>query len=296
MNDQAHVLRQSIKARPAAPGGPQTEGVPPDGARGDGSRCKSIAITSGKGGVGKTNLSLSLGIALTSLHKKVCIIDADLGLANLHILLGIAPKRNLSHLVNEECGLDEIISTGPGGVHIVPGASGIERMANLDPLRLGFVLRKLMELERLYDFLIIDTGAGISKTVTEFAAKADMGLIVLTPEPASLADAYAMVKILYEKKVNAVSVLVNMAGSDNEAKETFDKLNTIVVKFLRRPLALVGMVPFDKQVPALVKRQKMAVIECPRSLFAARINNCARAISGGCVYKKEGFFARLLGL
>jgi flagellar biosynthesis protein FlhG len=297
VNDQASILRQSFKA----PNGRVQEGrggLPLGEAAAAGTSrpraCKSIAITSGKGGVGKSTMSISLAIALSSLKKKVCVVDADLGLANIHLLLGIAPKRNLSHIVNEECGLSEIISRGPGGIHIVPGASGIEGLANLDPLRLGLLQRKLMQLEQQYDFLIIDTGAGIGKTTTEFAAKADMGVVVVTPDPASLADAYAMVKVLLEKKISRLSVLLNMVGGADEGKETFDKLNTLVVKFLGRPLDMIGMVPADTQVSVLIKRQKMALIENPRSLFSIRIGNCARMLSGIRAMKKEGFFARLL--
>ncbi len=297
MNDQAGRLRDSFQesntgvftAPPA--GKPSFQADPASTAR----LCRSIAVTSGKGGVGKTTISLSLAVALSLLKKKVCLIDADLGLANVHILTGIAPKFNLSHLVNEERSLEEIISKGPAGVDLLPGASGIERMANLDPLRLGLLVRKLSGLEQRYDYLVIDTGAGIGKITTEFALKADMAVVIAVPEPASFTDAYAMVKILYERKIARLAMLLNMVGGDKEGKETFDMLNALVVKFMHRPLDLIGMLPFDKQVSGMMRRQKLSLIENPNSVFSSRMSACARTVSGMRPACKQSFFARLLG-
>ena len=293
MNDQAQRLRHFAQNL--------SDTFPPDNAAAARqpdvtSRCTSLAVTSGKGGVGKSTISVSLAIALAKLKKSVCVVDADIGLANIHLLLGLAPRRNLSHVVNEECLPEDIIAMGPAGIHVLPGASGIERLANIDPLRLNLLQRKLARLEQRYDFLVIDTGAGIGKTTTEFAAKADMAVVVVTPEPTSLADAYAMIKVLYEKKVARLSVLVNRAITDAEGKETFDKLNALVVKFLKRPLELIGIAPLDNQATILAKRQKLSIIENPRSLFAVRIGNCARKLSGVRILKNESFFARLLNV
>jgi flagellar biosynthesis protein FlhG len=290
VNDQAKTLRKSFGD--AAAGVVSVRQVTRAGAR----ACTSIAVTSGKGGVGKSHISLSLAMALSSLNKKVCIVDADLGLANIHLLLGIAPRRNLSHLIDEECALSEIITSGPAGVHVIPGASGLEKLADLDPLRMGMLQRKLGELENRYDYMVIDTGAGIGKIAVEFASKADMAVVVLTPEPASFADAYAMVKVLYDKRIARLAALLNMVSGDAEGKETFDKLNTLVVKFLKRPLELIGMLPFDKQVSLLAKRQKMLLTENPRSIFAVRMSGVARAISGVRASRTEGFFARIFKL
>jgi flagellar biosynthesis protein FlhG len=294
VNDQAQKLRRAFRNGGFSPD--TREYSPQVKNTGNVRRCKSIAVTSGKGGVGKSNISISLAVALSALNKKVCVVDADLGLANIHIMLGIAPKYNVSHAVNEECGLVDVIAHGPGGIDVLPGASGIEKMANLDPLLLGMLRRKFTELENMYDFLIVDTGAGISRTVTEFAASSDATVVVATPEPASFTDAYAMIKVLYEKKMARLSVLLNMAGNDREGKETFDKLNALVVKFLYKPLEMLGMLPFDRQIPALIRHQKLAVMENPRSLFSLRIRNCARTLCGVAQIKKEGFFARILGV
>ena len=299
VNDQAHGLRASFQGRSAAIASntpAPDRGHFPSKQGNAAHACRSIAVTSGKGGVGKTTVSLLLSVALSLLKKKVCLIDADLGLANIHILTGIAPKFNLSHLVNEECSIAEVISAGPAGIDLLPGASGIERLANLDPLRLGLLLRKLRLLEEKYDYLVIDTGAGIGKITTEFALKADMAIVIMAPEPASFADAYAMVKVLYERKIGRLAMLLNMVGGDKEGKETFDMLGALVVKFMGRPLDLIGMLPFDKQVPGMMKRLKMVLIENPRSLFSCRVASCARLVSGIRTLQKESFFARLFSV
>jgi flagellar biosynthesis protein FlhG len=289
--DQAQKLRESFAGKMQERPAPQpASGV----AKTSFARCRSVAVTSGKGGVGKTNISLSLGITLSLMKKKVLILDADLGLANIHLLLGISPGRTLEHYIRKECGLNEVIFTGPAGVHILPGASGIETMADLEPLQLGILTRELSTLEQNYDFILIDTGAGIGRIATEFASMADSVILVVTPEPTSLADAYAMVKVLYRKKDASVSVLVNMAANDEDGAETFDRLNALVVRFLHRPLGYMGMIPFDKQVGSSVRRQSAMSLAHPRSAFASRIRQTGVMLCGLPVAQKENFFSRLL--
>jgi flagellar biosynthesis protein FlhG len=288
--DQAQKLRESFRKAGAAPPPVDLSNTP----KKNGVSCTSIAITSGKGGVGKSNICLSLGIMLAKLKKKVLIFDADLGLANIHLLLGIAPSRTLFNFVNKECSLRDVVSLGPEGLSILPASSGLEAMANLDAVQLGLLVRDLTLLEQDYDFLMVDTGAGIGRIATEFASAADKTLLVVTPEPTSLADAYAMVKVLFKKKELSVSVLVNMASSDKEGKETFDRLNALVVKFLCRPLNLLGILPLDKQVPRFVRRQSSLALDTTRSPFGARISQCARMLSGCSVTRKENFFSRIL--
>ena len=214
MNDQAQKLRELAKNR-------QYIGTAADTARNVGiSKCRSIAVTSGKGGVGKTNIALFLAVTIAAARKRVLLMDADLGLANVHILLGIAPEHNISHFIEGECGLEKVICKGPGGIDILPGASGLEKLANLDSGRLELLQKEFSKLERNYDFLLIDTGAGIGASVTQFASRADTALLVMTPEPTSLAEAYAMVKILYEKASQRIAVIVNMVSSEKEGVET----------------------------------------------------------------------------
>ena len=289
MIDQAQKLREAFRAAQQPAKGNGVAAVLRRGGP-----CRSIAITSGKGGVGKSNICLALGAALSRLGKKTLILDADLGLANIHILLGISPARTLYHFVNKECTLADVVSEGPGGLDIVPASSGLEAMANLDSIQLGLLVRELSVLERAYDILLIDTGAGIGRTVTEFASAADTALLVATPEPTSLADAYAMVKVLYGKRNAPVSVLVNMASSDREGKETFDRLDALVVKFLGRPLHLLGILPFDKQVGRFVKRQSSLDLGAGRSAFGTAAALCAHALAGSGPALRENFFSRFL--
>lgn len=294
MIDQARQLRESFRQplsnAPLAHEGPSAPAAPSGGS----GTCRSIAVTSGKGGVGKSNICLSLGIALSRMGKKVLILDADLGLANIHILLGVSPARTLYHYVNKECSLADVVSQGPSGLSIVPASSGLEAMANLEPMQLGLLVRELAALERHYDILLIDTGAGIGRVVTEFAGAADTALLVVTPEPTSLADAYAMVKVLYAKRNLPISVLVNMATSDKEGKETFDRLDALVVKFLSKRLRLLGIIPFDKEVGRFVRRQSSSSPETRRSAFGCQTALCARALVGSPVVARENFFSRFL--
>ena len=292
MIDQAQKLRESFASVKSIPGAEtQSRSAAKNPA---GGTCRSIAVTSGKGGVGKTNICLSLGITLSMLKKKVLILDADLGLANIHILLGISPGRTLEQYINGECRLDDAIVEGPAGVHILPGATGIESMASIEPLRLGIFTRELSALEECYDFMFIDTGAGIGRVATTFVSMVDKAVLVVTPEPTSLADAYAMVKVLYKKHDVPVLVLVNMASNDGDGKETFDKLNALVVRFLKRPLTCLGIIPFDKQVGMAVRRQSAIAITHPHSAFALRIQQAGRTLCGLPFVKKEGFFSRFL--
>jgi flagellar biosynthesis protein FlhG len=258
--------------------------------------CMTVAVTSGKGGVGKSNLSLMLAIALGIEKKRVLLLDADLGLANIHILLGTAPRISIADALSTGTDFGSAVVTGPADISILPGASGLESLANIEPLRLEMLKRMLATVEERYEYLIIDTGAGIGRTVTSFCVSADRTILVLTPEPTSLADAYAMVKVLYDKGATAISVLVNMAASDAEAREVFDKLNTLVVRFLQRPLDLLGIVPSDPQIPRLVRRQRILLLDEPGRTAAKRIVAAAHALAGTPVPAKvEGFFSRFFG-
>jgi len=255
-------------------------------------RCKSIAVTSGKGGVGKTNIALSLAVSLASLKKKVLLLDADLGLANVHILLGLAPRFNLSHFFNQSCSLEQVIIKGIGGVDILPGASGLEEMANLDLGRLELLQHHFQNLEQQYDYMIIDTGAGIGANVIRFASRADLVVLVMSPEPTSLADAYAMVKVLYEKGAKRIQTLVNMAVSERDGVETFDRLNALVVKFLKQPLELLGILLFNREIPKSIRKQRLMVLDKTGDAFSLRISAVARKLCGIAPVERTGFFRK----
>jgi flagellar biosynthesis protein FlhG len=257
--------------------------------------CTSIAVTSGKGGVGKTTISLALALGLAACNKKVLLIDADLGLANIHIALGLAPRFNISHCLDGQCTLEEVIIPGPGNIAILPGASGLEALANIDSLRLGQFMRSLAAVEQQYDVLVVDTAAGIGAATIQFVCSAELALVVVTPEPTSMADAYAMIKVLGQKGAPAPRVVVNMARSQAEASQIFDRLNSLVVKFIQRPLVCAALLPLDAAVPRAV-RQQQALMETSRgSDFARRMLELARNICGtqAVAPSRGGFFARL---
>jgi flagellar biosynthesis protein FlhG len=256
-------------------------------------RCGSIAVASGKGGVGKTNISLFLAVTLASMKKKVLLLDADLGLANVHILLGTAPRLNLAHVVKGDCEIGEIIWKGPNGIDLLPGASGIEAMANIDQTGLARLRQMFGVLERNYNFMILDTAAGIGSSVTRLASHADLPLLIMTPEPTSLADAYSMAKVLFEHGAERIAVIVNMATSDREGTETFDRLAALVVRFLKKQVVLYGTLPFDRDVSRYVKKQQLLVMQDPGGKFATKIRSIAWKISGLAPAEKCGFFTRL---
>ncbi|MBD3315539.1 MAG: P-loop NTPase [Chitinivibrionales bacterium] len=288
MADQARRLRELAQEKVGSPArGKATSG----GNRGR--ICRSIAVTSGKGGVGKSNVSLSLAVALSQMRKKTLLFDADLGLANIHILLGLAPKHNLLHVVNGACSIEDALCAGPEGVTILPGSSGIAAMADLERYRLEELQRKLSRIEESYDFMIIDGGAGIGKNTMLMSSSAGTALLVLTPEPTALADVYATAKVLVSMGVTDLQVLVNMAGNEREGREIFEKLRGLVRNFLRREIRLSGIIPFDRDVPKMVRMQRNPMQSKPSSRFAAGIQGYARALCGTSP-GRVGFFDRLL--
>jgi flagellar biosynthesis protein FlhG len=290
MNDQARRLRELA-------GAGMFEALAVSDSRFSGARgrqhCTSIAVTSGKGGVGKTNIALSLAIALSRMKKKVLLFDGDLGLANLHLLLGVAPRSDLSHVVRGLRTLEEIVWKGPMGVDMLPGASGMEEMADLTGSSVERLRRELSLFEQRYDYLIIDTAAGIAAPVTRLASRVDLALLVLTPEPTSLADAYAMAKVLFELGAERIASVVNMALSDREGAETFDRLNTLVVKFLKKCVMSYGILPYEKEVPRSVKKQQVLVLDDPAGRFSGKIQSVAWKITGTAPAVPGGFFGRL---
>lgn len=291
MIDQAEKLRQIMRDRKT---GASSQGVrTPARKKSKTGFCRSIAVTSGKGGVGKSNTAVSLACALTMLNKKVLIFDGDLGLANIHILLGIAPKHSLSHVIKEECTIAETLCEGPCGITIIPGSSGLLSMANIELNRLELLIRELTALEAEYDFLLIDGGAGIGHTAIQLSSMADSTLLMITPEPTSLADAYSVSKILFARGMDKIDVLVNMAETEKEGMEIFEKIRSLVKKFLKKDLTLAGIIPFDKAVSRYIRAQKNIFNEKRSSVIAKKIQNVARKLCGMQQVKTDGFFARI---
>ncbi|MFZ7104614.1 MAG: MinD/ParA family protein [Peptococcaceae bacterium] len=241
---------------------------------------KVITIASGKGGVGKTNFTLNLGLALAELGQRVLILDADLGLANIDVILGISPQYNLFHVINGEKDLSEIIAEGPKGIKIIPGGSGIFELADLKEWQLERFLIKLAELESESDYLLIDTGAGISKSVMNFTLAADEIFIVTTPEPTSLTDAYGLIKTLYKHNYPGIlKLIVNKAVSPDEGEIAAKKLQIVVNRFLKNcQLHILGYILEDKAVPASVKKQQPFILNAPGSKATEGIYHLASKI------------------
>ena len=232
--------------------------APKNTRRLQGSNSRVIAITSGKGGVGKTSIVGNLGYAFAKLGKKVLILDADLGLGNLDVLLGLAPKYNLSHVILGERKIDEILVEGPGKMNILPASSGIQELTNLNKDQKIEILTQLDLLIDSVDVLFIDTAAGISSNVMDFNATAQEVVVVVSPEPTSITDAYALMKVLSLKySGKACKLIVNMVRRPEEGREVFRQLQIVTDRFLDITIEYLGYVLFDGKVTKGVKTQKI---------------------------------------
>jgi flagellar biosynthesis protein FlhG len=240
----------------------------------------SISIVSGKGGVGKTNISLNLGYALSQIDHSVLIMDADLGLANMDVLLGISPQKNIQDIITQDVSPEDVVvSINDQGLDLLPAASGIADLVELDEDLQSLLLQKLHPLFKGYDYLLLDLGAGISPTVLSFASMSQERLIVLTPEPTSLTDSYALIKILAaEYGIKNFQVIVNMAGSQKEAGKTFDRLFAACDHFLNIKIQYLGMVRHDPAMTESVRKQKPLLKWAPQSPAAQDIIALARSL------------------
>ncbi len=239
-----------------------------------------FSVTSGKGGVGKTNISANLAFCLARMGKRVVLLDADLGLANVDVVLGLAPKLNLFHLFNGDVGLDQILLDTPYGFRILPASSGVAEMVSLDTGQKLELLESMDALEGEIDYLIVDTGAGINENVLYFNLAAQERLLVLTPEPTSLTDAYALIKVLKNRHgVERFRVLVNMVKDPKQAKETYVRLLAACDHFLSGvSLDLVGAIPQDPAVKKAVINQTPVCQHAPDSPASQALAAAARTI------------------
>ncbi|HEC28910.1 MAG TPA: MinD/ParA family protein [Gammaproteobacteria bacterium] len=236
-----------------------------------------IAVSSGKGGVGKTNVSVNMALAIAATGKNVLLMDADLGLANVDIMLGLRPKYNLSHVLNGERTLEEVIIDGPGGIKVIPASSGVKQMAELSPMENAGVIRAFSELSQDVDVLIVDTAAGISDSVIAFARASQEVVVVVCDEPASLTDAYALIKVLNsEYNVQKFRILSNMTHTAQEARELYNKLVSVADRYLDATLINMGTVPYDDYLRKAIKKQRSVVDAYPRSRSAMAFKNLAQ--------------------
>ena len=233
---------------------------------------RTITVTSGKGGVGKTNLVANLAICLSQAGRRVIILDADLGLANIDVVFGIRPKHTLSDVIAGHLSLDEILLPGPHGIHIIAGGSGLTELAQLEGKAAQNLLSQLRFLEDKADYLLIDTGAGISQNVISFCLAADQIVVVTTPEPTALADAYGIIKIISQQRENGyVSVLVNRVDHEDEAQFVLDRLESVARDFLGFAIHRLGFLPNDRNLYLAVRQQTPLMLFSPMSPAAKRI-------------------------
>jgi len=238
---------------------------------------KVIAVTGGKGGVGKTNVTLNTAISLAQQGKRVMVLDADLGLANVDVLLGLRVEKNLSHVLSGECTLDEVLVEGPFGIKIAPATSGSQSMTELTPSEHAGLIGAFSELQSQIDVLIVDTAAGISDMVLSFSKASQDIMMVVCDEPTSLTDAYALIKILNkEHGVFRFKIVANMVRNMREGDELFSKLSKVTNRFLDVALELVAVIPFDENVRKSIRSQKAIVEAFPTSPAAIAIRRLAK--------------------
>lgn len=286
-NDQASTLRRIVennrsrssdesRARPIpTPSAPKPSLHLPQRAGLHG-RPRVIAVSSGKGGVGKTNTVINLSLALSRLNRRVMLLDADMGLANVDVLLGLTPAYTLEHVLDGSRDVSEVVVQGPLGLRILPSASGISEMSELTLEEQTRLFTELSRIDEDIDYLFIDTGAGISSNVLRFNATADEVCVVVNPEPTSLTDAYALIKILSGKYgVTRFGLVANQATSEPDGREVFERLQRACTQFIQVPLEYLGCVPFDPSIRKAVRRQRALMDIYPYAPAAKAITRIA---------------------
>ncbi len=242
-------------------------------------RSKRIAVTSGKGGVGKSSFALNLAVLTAKLGRKVLLIDADTNLANIDILLGISPPYNISHVISGQKRAQEILVEGPEGIAILPAASGSIEQVMSEGAATESIIADLNAMEEGFDIVIIDTGAGASRSVVDFLLFSDLTVLVTTPEPTAITDAYAMVKLLSLERHDAdVRVMVNFARDKYEAVEVYDKLSSVVMHFLKMEIGYLGFMPRDESVAQAVHMQNPLVRAFPKAPASVQLKFISRKL------------------
>lgn len=243
------------------------------------SRTKVLAITSGKGGVGKTSVTVNLAIALSQKGFRVVIIDADLGLSNIDVVFGIVPKYTLLDSINNEKGILEVLCDGPNNIKFISGGSGVQALINLDKNSLDAFIANMSLLDHIADYILIDTGAGLSDTVMNFVLSAEEVILVVTPEPTSITDAYALVKTVSRiKKECKINVLINRADNENEAKSVYNNFAMVSDRFLGMKLVSLGYLLYDHMFTKSVKLQRPYILNYPKSSSSKLLNDIADSL------------------
>ncbi|MCT4564078.1 MAG: MinD/ParA family protein [Maledivibacter sp.] len=265
MNDQATNLRELISSfRQNNNKIIKMNQKPETGAR-------VLAVTSGKGGVGKTNFTINLGIALSKKNKKVTIIDADLGLGNVDVVLGMVPRFTLANVMRGEASILDIINKGPNGINIISGGSGINDLIDLSREEIDNLISNFYLLNEISDYILIDTGAGINSSVVSFIEASDEVVIVITPEPTSITDAYALIKNI-RRSNKSVKLMVNRIESSKEGYEVYNKINSATKRFLDFEVENLGFIYEDSAVRKSVREQKPFILKFPNSVASKGID------------------------
>lgn len=282
--DQAQKLREIVRKTLNL-----QEQVPADDAR-------IIAVSSGKGGVGKTNFTVNLGLALANMGKSVTVIDADLGLANVDVVMGLMPKYNLSDFLSGRNSVQEIVEEGPLGLRIISGGSGIADLANIDELQLEKLILSLSYFNSISDYILIDTAAGLGMTVLSFVASASELIVVITPDPTSITDAYALIKnVIADTENKVIKLVINRVESNEEGDRVYNKLSQATQRFLNKDLENLGYIFEDANVKRAVRKQTPLFTTYPRSLATKGIEHIAFNIEHNNQYlKSENSFKSFL--
>ncbi|MFD2116811.1 MinD/ParA family protein [Paenibacillus yanchengensis] len=284
MNDQAASLRKLVEQQLHEENNKST---------------RVITVTSGKGGVGKSNFSLNFALSLQRLGKKVLLFDADIGMANIDVLMGQSSPYNLYHLLTREKTIQEIIATGPENLHYINGGSGVKDLLQLSPKQLDIFTYEMSQLHGLYDIILFDTGAGLSNETARFVSASDETIVVTSPEPTAITDAYALIKMLTSMRIKATfRLVVNRALDDREGERTMEKLQKVAAQFLQLEIPSLGIVPDDSFVSKAVRRQIPFILCFPNCPASRAIDQIAMSflnmeqkssLSGGI----KGFFNKL---
>ncbi len=250
---------------------------------------KTITVASGKGGVGKTNIVANLAIALRKMGREVLVFDADLGLSNIDVVLNLSPKYNISHVLSGERSLAEVIIEGPHGIKILPATSGTQEITSLDEFQQMMLVEAFDSYEGEIDVMLVDSAAGISQNVAFFCAASQEIVVVTSPEPTALTDAYALIKVLYKNyQEKRFHVIINSVRDRNEALEVFRKLSMAAERFLSISLDYLGHIPFDESIRKAVRMQGAVIDKFPLSPSAKQIKEIAAVLDAGAVNPEKG--------
>lgn len=299
-DDQAAALRRAVAeyGHSSTDLVPQTVTPPPPEPR---ARPRTLAIASGKGGVGKTTLTVNLAVTLAGLGRRVVVLDADMGTANLDVVCNLSPIRNLAHVVAGRAEIEDVILEAPGGFRLIPGASGLANLADLNEHEREWIIDQLGRLEQQADLMLIDCGAGIGPSVLSFAHAADTLLVVATPEPTAIADAYGLIKAVLRRDPEMdIRVVVNQARNEAEARRVYERIAAVARQFMNQDIAFAGGILHDPVVPLSIRQRRPFALDHPQAPVRMGLTRMAQELDRhaaapsrhGLLHRMAGWFTR----